>query len=78
VSSAPLLAADLNLGRAARSPEEGEVAVRGAPRVPGTDSSLTHRWRGMDSNVQFRAIGPVSKLCRLSADLSCGEDALSR
>jgi hypothetical protein len=35
---------------AARSAEEGEVAVRGAPRVPGTDSSLTHRWREPDSN----------------------------
>jgi transposase InsO family protein len=31
--------------RIARSAEESEVGVRGAPRVPGTDSSLTHRWR---------------------------------
>jgi hypothetical protein len=34
------------------------------------------RWRELDSNFRFRAIGVVSKLCRLSADLSCGEDAL--
>jgi hypothetical protein len=30
-----------------------DPAVR--PRVPGTDSSQTHRWRGLDSNFQFRA-----------------------
>jgi len=27
----------------------------------------------LDSNFRFRAIGFVSKLCRLSAELSCGE-----
>jgi hypothetical protein len=46
--------------------------------ILGTDSSQTHCWREMDSNFRFHAIGFVSKLCRLSADLSCGEDALSR
>ena len=30
------------------------MTLKGAPRIPGTDSSQTHRWREMDSNFKFR------------------------
>ena len=35
------------------------MRLKGAPRIPGTDSSQTHRWRGTDSNLRLRdALAP--------------------
>jgi len=67
-------------GHSRRSPsaafERGSAVYRGKRCPRGTESLQTPRWSGMDSNVQFRAVGS-SELGPISARRSSGTSPAS-